>query len=159
VDRVDRWLNAQRGWRRLLICWLYFAPVFVDEGLLWSGWGNIANDATVPTGAVLLRVGIAALAGVQLAAVLVRLQMWGRKSRPWAPGFSWRMTVAIYVLMAGMGAQAYGDTRPWAWQHQHLPHRAIFLALAVAGVMLIWNLLYWRRLQRQAEAGAQGPGN
>ena len=159
MDRVDHWLNAQRGWRRLLIGWLYLAPTFLDAGLLWSGWGNIEGDATVPTGTVVLRVVIAALAGVPLAPVLVRLQMWGRKSRPWTSGFSWRMTVGIYILMAGMGAQAYGDTRTWAWQREHLPYKAIFLVLAVSGVMLIWNLLYWRKLRRQAEAAAQGSGN
>lgn len=156
---MDRWLNAQRGWRRLLIGWLYLAPMSLVAGLMWSAWGNVGNDTTVPTGTVLLHVVIAVLAGVPLVVVVLRLQMWGQKSRPWAPGFSWRMTVAMYVFMAGMGAQAYGDTRTWAWQRKHLPYKVIFPAIVVYGVMLIWHLLYWRKLRRQAEGGAQSPGN
>jgi hypothetical protein len=150
VDRVDRWLNAQRGWRRLLIGWLFVAPVAVDAGLLWSGSGNLDDQGTVPTGSVLLRVAIAVLVAIPVAAVLVRLQLRILKSRPWNPGFSWRMIAAMYVLMTGMDVVVYGDTRTLAWRHQHVPYNAIFLADAAFFVLVIWNALYLRKLRRQA---------
>jgi hypothetical protein len=159
VDRVDRWLNVQRGWRRLLVGWLFFAPLFVDAGFLWSGWGNLDDQATVPTGSVLVRVVIALVAGIPLVAVLVRLQTRRRKSRPWEPGFSWRLFAAMYVFMAGAGAESYGETRTWVWRHQHLPFKALILSNAVACVLGIWNARYYRKLRRQAEADAQAAAN
>jgi hypothetical protein len=159
VDRVDRWLNAQRGWRRLLIGWLVLAPALLDVGLWWSAQGNIDGQATVPTGTVLVHVAIVALVGIPLAAVQVRPPMRRRKSRVLEPGFSWRMIAAMYTLMTSQAVLAYGFTRTLAWQLQHRPYKALFLALAVGGVMLIWNGLYWRKLRRQAEAGAQDSGN
>lgn len=151
VDRVDRWLNAQRGWRRLLIGWLALAPVLVDFGLLWSSWGNFDDQATVATRSVLVRVAIAALVGVPLADVMTRLQMRWRKSRPWAPQFSWRTIAATYVFMAGACAASYGETRTLAWQHQHLPYRALYISDGAACVLFIWDALYRRKLRRQAE--------
>jgi hypothetical protein len=61
MDRVDRWLSAQRGWRRLLIAWLILEPALINAGLLWSGWGNIDDQGTVPTGSVLWHVPYRAL--------------------------------------------------------------------------------------------------
>ncbi|HTR94944.1 MAG TPA: hypothetical protein VMI73_24705 [Trebonia sp.] len=156
MDRLDWRLTAQRGWRRLLIGWLVFVPVFLDAGLLWSGSGNLDDQATVPAGSVLPRVAIAALAGIPLAAVLVWLLMRRRKSRPWEPVFSWRMIAGLYVFMTGACAAAYGDTRTLAWRRQHLlPLRALLLLDALAGALYVWNALYCRKLRRQAEAGAQ----
>jgi hypothetical protein len=157
VDRVDRWLNAQRGWRRLLVGWLVTAPALVVMGLWWSGWGNIDSGTTVPTGAVLLHVAIAALAGIPLMAVQVWPRRRRRKSRAWEPRFSWRMIVGMDTLMTGMGVLAYANTRTLAWQqHQHhLVSAALFVSLVVDGVMLIWNGLYSRKLRRQAGASAR----
>jgi len=152
VDRVDRWLNAQRGWRRALIFWLYFAPWFVDLGLLWSAWGNLDDQGTVPTGSVLVHVAIAAVVGIPLAAVQVRVQLWVRKRRPRAPVLSWRIIAAIYVFAGCACAQSYGMTRTLVWQHQHLSFKALLLSYAVAGALLIWNAVYCRKLRRQVEA-------
>ncbi len=113
----------------------------------------------MPTGTVLLRVAIAAMAGIPLAAMQVRRQLRRRKTRAWEPWFSWRAIAGMYSLQAGLGVLAFGDTRTLAWQQQHRSVKAVFLALAVSGVLLIWNGLYWRKLRRQAEAGAQGSGN
>lgn len=124
---------------------------------MWSGSGNFDSDKTVPTGTVLIHVVIAAVAGIPLAAVLVRLLTWQVKSRPWAPTFSWRMTAATYVSMAGLGVQAYGDTRTWAWQHQHLPYQALFLSPVAYAALFAWHGLYHRKLRRQAEAGLGPP--
>jgi hypothetical protein len=160
VDRVDRWLNAQRGWRRLLIGWLAIAPALLLMGLWWSAWGNIDADVTVPIGTVLLRVAIVAVAGIPLAAVQVRPLRRRRKSRPWEPGFSWRMIAGMYVMMTGWGVSTYGNTRTLAWQqHQHhLLSGALLLSVVGYGVMLIWNGRYYRKLRRQAEADAQAAG-
>ena len=67
------------------------------------------------------------------------------------------MIAATYILMSGMGALAYGNTRTLAWQqHQHdLLSMAGFLALAGYGVMVIWHLRYGEKLRRKAEADAQ----
>ena len=159
VDRVDRWLNAQRGWRRLLTGWLVLAPALADLGLWWSAYGNFDGNATVPTGTLLLRVAIAALAGIPLAAMQVRPPKRRRKSRAWEPGYSWRRITAMYILMTELGVLAYGSTRTLAWQQQHRPYKALFIALAVSGVMLIWHWRYYGKVRRQAEAAAQGPGN
>jgi hypothetical protein len=69
------------------------------------------------------------------------------------------MTVGMYAFMAGLGAQAYGNTRTWGWPRQHLPSMAIFLTIVVYGLMLIWHLRYYVKLRRQAEAGTQDSGN
>jgi hypothetical protein len=155
VDRVDRWLNAQRGWRRTLIAWLYLAPMLLDFGLMWSAYGNLDNGATVPAGSVLVHVAIVGLAGIPLSAVLAGLQRWSAKSRPWAPLISWRVIIAVYLYVGGMCAQAYGMTRTLVWRHQHISYKMVLLSGVVAGVLLIWNLLYYRRLRRRAEAEAK----
>jgi hypothetical protein len=155
VDRVDRWLSAQHGWRRLLIGWFVFAPVFLGGGLLWSGSGNLDDRGTVAAGSILLRVAIAALAGIPLAAVLLWLQTRRPKSRPWAPLFSWRLVVGFYVFMAGVCTGAYGETQTLAWRRQHVSFKAILLADAMFFAMVIWNTSYYRKLRRRAEADAQ----
>jgi hypothetical protein len=53
--------------------------------------------------------------------------------------------------MSSASVAVYGDTRTWAWQHRHVPHNALFLMDAAAFVLFIWNLLYLRKLRRQAE--------
>lgn len=160
MDRADRWLNEQVGWRRLLIGWLVIAPALVDAGLWWSAGENLDGNATVPTGTVLLRVAIAVLAGSPLAALQVRPWRRRRKSRAWEPRFSWRTIVAMHALMVGTGVLAYGNTRTLAWQQpqHHRVSGALFVALAVDGVLLIWNGLYSRKLRRRAEADAQAAG-
>jgi Ca2+/Na+ antiporter len=155
VDRVDRWLNAQRGWRRLLTGWLFLAPAAVNAGLLWSSWGNANDQGTVATGSVLLRIAVAVLAAVPLAAVLMRLQLRRLRSRPWEPRFSWRMFVAMYVFMTGVSISVYGDTRTLAWRQRHPSYNTLYLADAVFIVLLIWNGLYYRELRRRAAAEAQ----
>lgn len=155
MDWVDRWLNGQRGWRRLLLAWLVLAPLLLDYGLLWSAHGNIGKRANVPTGSVLVHVAIIAVAGIPLAAAVGWLDRWSRKSRPWAPGLSWRMIAALYVFAASMGADAYGMTRTLVWRNQHLPAKVLLLADAVAGVLFIWNLVYYWKLRRRADADAQ----
>lgn len=152
VDRVDRWLNVQRGWRRLVIGWLVFAPVFLDVGLLWSSWGNRNDQGTVPTGSVLAHVAIALAVGIPLAAVLVAAQVRVQKIRPWTPWVSWRMIVGLYVFMAGNCAATYGETRTLTWQHQHVPDNVLYLADAVFFLLVLWTVLYYRKLRRQAEA-------
>ena len=155
MDRLDRWLDGQRGWRTVLISWLVIAPWLVNLGLLWSAWGNFDDRGTVPTGSVLVRVAITAVAGIPLAAVQVRRQRRSRKRRPWAPALSWRVIAADYVLAGWLCAQSYGMTRTLVWRHQHLSFKALFLAYAVAGALLLWNAVYYRKLRRRAEADAQ----
>lgn len=152
---MDRWLNAQRGWRRLLICWLALAPALVDTGLVWSGWGNGQGRATVPTGSVLVHVAIAALAGIPLAALSAVLHRRRQKSRPWAPGLSWRMIAALYVIIIPQCVTSYGDARTWTWQYKHLPHAALFLTVAAGLVLLFWHASYSDKVVRQAKARAR----
>jgi hypothetical protein len=159
VDRVDRWLNAQHSWRRILIAWLVFAPPFLSLGLLWSAWGNFDDQRTVPTGSVLLHVGIAALASIPLAAFRVRSGSRRRKSRPWEPLFSWRMIVGMDGIMITQAFLLYGETRTLTWRHQHLPFTALYLADTAGLILLVWHGRYLRKLRRQAEADPQAAAN
>jgi hypothetical protein len=156
VDRVDRWLSAQRGWRRLLIGWLILEPAFINAGLLWSGWGNIDDQGTVPTGSLLGHVAITSLAGVLLVDMQQRLgQRRRRKSRPWEPAFSWRSIGFIYSLMIGTCAETYGDTRTLAWRRHHEPFTVVLFLIIAAGGLMIWNWIYLRKLKRRFESAQQ----
>lgn len=154
MDRVDRWLNAQHGRRRLYIGLLIMLPALVNAGLWWSGWGNYDEQRNMPTGRVLLHVAIVVLVGLAVAAAVERLARRKRKARPPAPAANWRWIAGLEATMTGQAIMAYGSTRTLASQHRLLPYAA--LLLLAGGVLLALHGIYARKLRRQARAAGEG---
>jgi hypothetical protein len=50
MDRLDTWLNAQRGWRRFSLLWLGSYPLAMCLGVATTGWQDLAGNH--PPGAV-----------------------------------------------------------------------------------------------------------
>jgi len=100
VDRLDTWLNAQRGWRRLL---LMIATWYGSTLVLCRGvWGLSTSEFTLPT---LDAIVIAVIAvpgtvciGLALAANYARSTRNARRKKGQPPFFMWRMTVAQWLL-------------------------------------------------------------
>ena len=151
VDRVDRWLNTQRGWRRVFVAWVTIAPIGLGSGALWATW----REEAVGTGVVGLRVAVGVLAALPVAVLLLRLGLWRvRKSRPWYPPFSWRTMAYLYSFMAGMTTSVYGSDQILAGRH-HDSFKPFALLMGAALVFLVWDALYSRKLRRRAEADAR----
>jgi len=100
VDRLDIWLNAQRGWRRLLlmIATWYGSTLVLSYGI----WGLSTSEFAVP---VLDTALIAVLAipgavciGSILATIYARRARNTRRKKGQPPFFIWRTTVGQWLL-------------------------------------------------------------
>jgi len=57
VDRLDSWLNAQRGWRREALLWLYIAPLAIMLCAITWSWSGLTGWIAAPIAlAVLARL-------------------------------------------------------------------------------------------------------
>jgi hypothetical protein len=150
VDRLDIWLNAQRGWRRELLIWLWIGPPL---GCLAASTWNLFESVAVDV----LIAGLAVFALV-VAGVRALMRIGSRQSRngKWTPpAFSWRRYVAIYLISANLTVDVIFWQPPSpGWQHWHRIH-GIAELICIVGfwVMLVAEFLYMRRL-RQGSGGA-----
>ena len=88
LDRLDRWLNAQRGKRRLLLLWLdAYPPGFLLSDVLWAWWAFKGDTGRTILGAT----AVALLAAIPMVFVMSGLhslrigQMHGKPGKVW-PG-------------------------------------------------------------------------
>jgi hypothetical protein len=143
VDRVDHWLNAQRGWRRYLLCWLQVGPAIVWIGVcvreVWA-MGDRAPAGPLAFGAA------SALIALPVACLLAVVSDRRARRSPgtaW-PLLSWRaMTWGIALAFGGAVVEVLYGHAPgsgWARQHRHdigwgvLAFTAAFLAMTFIAV-------------------------
>jgi hypothetical protein len=158
VDRVDSWLNAQRGWRRFGVMFLCMlaptAGLFVAANVWWRD--SSSNSATHTTGQVVQSL----VASVPVAAVLACLMLivtvlanrrpgmpqWRRQSR-----ITWRAAAGVALLGLNSVVSALTSAQPPRWRQDHwetFPLQLIMAAGALA--LLFWNARHYRRLSAQA---------
>jgi len=147
VDRLDWWLNAQRGWRREALWWLNFAPLTIMLCAITWSWFGLTGWIAVPVAlAVLVR-----LAGRDPMARK-------RSGRAWTPpAFSWRRLIAILLISAAQTSNAFFDAQDGTptWQHWHRINDAANLIACLGYITaVIAEWVYLRRLSRQAAAEA-----
>jgi hypothetical protein len=80
VDRLDTWLNAQRGWRRLaLIGATLYAPTFMTGFCAWlcvGLWaGGAAQGPTLPALAIGAILAVPAALGLGSATAAIRARI------------------------------------------------------------------------------------
>jgi hypothetical protein len=117
VDRLDTWLNAQRGWRRLL---LMIATWYGSTLVLCCGvWGLSTSEFTLPT---LDAIVIAVVAipgtvciGLALAANYARRTRSPRRKKGQPPFLMWRTAVGVWLLSFELLITVF---MPLHWRHK-----------------------------------------
>jgi Na+/phosphate symporter len=109
VDRLDAWLNAQRGWRRRAIIVAAFDPptallgisvsLFID---LWAAGpsGGPALPALAISAIAVLALPVAAGLGSVMAVIHARRAANPRRNRRQPPFFMWRMIAALWLMLS-----------------------------------------------------------
>lgn len=100
MDRLDTWLNAQRGWRRLL---LMIATWYASTLLLCSSvWMLSTSEFTLPTFDAIviavLAIPGAVFIGLALAANYARHTRSPKRKKGQPPFLMWRTTVGLWLL-------------------------------------------------------------
>jgi hypothetical protein len=133
VDRLDTWLNAQRGWRRLL---LMIATWYGSTLCLCCGvWGLSTSEFTLPT---LDAIVIAVLAipgavciGLVMVANYARHTRSPRRKKGQPPFLMWRTTVGVWLLSFELLITVF---MPLHWRHKPVFVLAMIL---LAGYLLL----------------------
>jgi hypothetical protein len=140
VDRVDSWLNRQRGWRRGLLGWLHMYGLTIMVGsALWSLFG----PGTPGLGLAFLRVtGWSALAAAPLTGLIAFLQgtRTGKRSV-----FSWRVSAAALFFLSAAELNVLTDQQA-DWPRSH---RAVglvtLLLMAISFTFVLMAVSRYRR--------------
>jgi hypothetical protein len=163
VDRLDTWLNAQRGWRRLGLLWLQTFPASILVVNAYLGWRGLSDSQPAGTEWVWL-VALAVPCTTVLAGVVLLLRPGserraGSRGRFVQPLFSWRGTGFILLLASSKVADVYVTSAPYDWKQRHHALSAILMVLIIGACVLGFeNFRYIRRMRRLAAAAAPGQG-
>jgi hypothetical protein len=100
VDRLDTWLNAQRGWRRLL---LMIATWYASTLLLCCcAWMLSTSDFALPaldaTVIAILAIPATICLGSAMAANYARGARNPRRKKGQPPFFMWRTAVGLWLI-------------------------------------------------------------
>jgi hypothetical protein len=139
VDRLDTWLNAQRGWRRLaLIGATLYAPTFMTGFYtrlclgLWAG--GASRGPTRPALAIgaILAVPAALGLGSVTAVIHARNARNPNRKQPLLPFLMWRTTALFWLMLAtSLSATLVVDQSSSAASHRLLGGLSLIFALAV----------------------------
>jgi hypothetical protein len=162
VDRLDTWLNAQRGWRRLALLWLqlYLPSILIINAYL-SG-RNLVAEQTSGTELVWLLALPFPCAAVLIGPVLLaqaRRERRARKRGSFSPPLlSWRFTGFFLFLAAEMTIPtiAVANTFDWKQQHRLVGMIALICSICLI-VMFLENFRYIRRMRQLAHGPAIDP--
>jgi hypothetical protein len=166
MDRLDTWLNAQRGWHGFLVAWLVALPGGVALSTLWVAASQLFGPTALSASAVLARLELGVVASVPLAVLnfalvsIYRRRPAKRGKNP-MPRYLWRGIASIHALVAAGAYEIWVGAQPVQRHRQHHSFLIFFGLLALASLyvaaiaLMIWNLQYSRRLQqRTAEVAA-----
>ena len=117
MDRLDTWLNAQRGWRRLLvlIATCYGSTLVLSYGI----WGLSTSEFAVPALDTVLIAVLAIPGAVCIGSVMAKIDARRarnpRRKKGQPPFFMWRTTVGQWLLsselLLGIFSPLYGHHR------------------------------------------------
>jgi amino acid transporter len=108
VDRLDTWLNAQHGWRRLTIIGVAsYAPIAcLSFGCLDFFSLLSSSGPSVPVRAVVAIAVLAVPAAVGLGSITAMIHSRRARSpkrrKGWPPFLMWRQTALLWMILAGI---------------------------------------------------------
>jgi hypothetical protein len=153
VDRLDTWLNAQRGWRRLAVIGVaWYWPTVWIAFFLW-----VFPRTSLP---VLVIVAIAILAlpaavglGSIMAVIYSRRARNPKRKKGLAPFFTWRQILLPWLLIPTLLNATLLNTqgRPTPDERVLALLQVIFAIAIFALVLETWR--YSRRFTRPRGAG------
>jgi hypothetical protein len=159
VDRLDIWLNAQRGWRRLAIVGVaFYAPIAcLSYGCLafWSLFSSSGPPVPVPAVVAIAVLALPAAVGLGsiTAAIRSRREQSPKRRRGWPPLFMWRQIALLWMILAGMCTAPL--TPPG--------NRAIAIAHLILAILVIplaaENYRYARRFRSSRAIKLPAPGD
>jgi hypothetical protein len=155
VDRIDTWLNAQRGWRLLLVRCAAAPPAGLAGGALWSQYMTL-DAATPQVRSLLARLALCTAASFLLAALTLLPPAWRGPARgPDRRWPTWRLLAYLYSFFAAFVLMAYEQAEPLSWRRHNGWVFPVELALLGASMlMMAWNWRYLARQRRLRERGA-----
>jgi hypothetical protein len=166
VDRLDTWLNSQRGWRHLLVAWLMALPGGIALSEMWVLMSSMFGPTALGVSAVLERMALGFVASVPLAVLVFSIESRSRRrpskrGKNRMPRYRWRGMVAISLLIAANACITLTTSESVQWRRQQSPF--FFVAPVgldvIAMAFMIWNLQYWHRLRRTIEVARNHPGS
>jgi hypothetical protein len=149
VDRLDIWLNAQRGWRRLLLmlATCYGSTLVLSYGI----WGLSTSEFAVPALDTALIAVLAIPGAVCIGSVMAtshaRRARNPRRKKGQPPFFMWRTTVGLWLLSSEL---LLGIFNPPVGHHRWV----IWLMLILLGgylLLVLETLRYKERFTRPRE--------
>jgi hypothetical protein len=156
VDRLDTWLNAQRGRRRLWLVCLNAYPAAVCIAVIVMGSQNLTGRQPPGIALIFWSLALAVPGALPLGGlILLTRQRYERRARARGkfepPFFLWRMTGYIFLLATAITIQQFGIAQPPGWQHErHVLDLISLVFLACAMILLLDGLRYTHRLRRLA---------
>jgi hypothetical protein len=159
VDRLDTWLNAQRGWRRLAIIGVAWYWPTVCLGFCVSGFCTLAFSSSWPSMPALAIVAIAILAipasvgvGSIMAVIYSRRARNPKRNKGLPPFLMWRQIAVPLVLLPTIAATTLtADHGPPATGGPRLAGLQMISGIIVI-VLAVENYRYGRRFTRSPGA-------
>ena len=160
MDRLDTWLNGQRGWRRLAIIGVSSYMPTVCLGFCLMGFRILAFSSSLPPMPVAAIVAIAVLAipaavgfGSIMAVIYSRRARNPKRKKGLPPFFMWRQIALPWLLIPTLLNATLLNT-----QDRSTPDmRALALLQVISSVAIIALALetyrYSRRFSRPRGAG------
>ena len=108
MDRLDTWLNAQRGWRRLAIIGVAtYAPIACLVFACLGFFSLLSSSGPpVPVGAAVAIAVLAVPAAVGLGSITARIYSLRARSpkrrKGWPPFLMWRQISLLWMILAGI---------------------------------------------------------
>jgi hypothetical protein len=147
VDRLDSWLNRQRGLRRVFLAWLHMYGLTITMGsALWS----LFTPGTPGLDIAFLKVAAwSALAAVLLSGLILYLQH-NRTGKRF--GFSWRVSAGMLFFLAACELNVLTDQQAdWRGIHRAVGLVTVLLIAASFTIVLMAVSRYRRHGTRLAD--------
>jgi len=150
VDRLDTWLNAQRGWRRPALLLLQIAPVCVL--FVFASFDFFDSDHPSGLGfAGDVALGLLAAIASSFLQLLSHDRRDGNARATWAPLVTWRGLVYGPVMCGPLllVATTINASPAWHQRHGQAVHIAIFILVPCMGFVTFERARYSTRLRKR----------
>jgi hypothetical protein len=161
VDRLDVWLNAQRGWRRRAVIPLYLYPAaWVVCAAAWLVWQDLNSNEAPGVGSLYWLAGVSVpvtllLAGLTQPVQAVRVRSRAKRGKPVLPTFVWRWSVFEALMALNVTFMGFFINQSATWKQAHRPAHFIPLVVVVgAAVLLLESQRYTRRVREECSTPA-----
>lgn len=153
MDRLDSWLNAQRGWCYFALLCLNIWPLAVPlgDGIL----ALLVFSSPLPlypsVQSILLATALSIPGVVPLAGLVLLLRLWGiryarKHGKPVKPLLTWRLALAMLFMASGQTLSMLQDAEPYTRNSAHQVLSLVIMVLLAGGALVIlWNFRYQQR--------------